>query len=192
MLRNVCGTEPVVPLLFTVVQSIARIPALRKIKHPISFGRAVVLVTPEGTPVGNWVIGDVGAESKENFRTTMGFEIFPVLMAMQFGNCKNVELVAQTPCEKLSRSFQRKHGKPLNRFHTIEIDPMRKLLESEGEVKRNGLKKALHICRGHFAHYTPEKPLFGRISGNFWVPAHVRGAKEHGTVKKDYVVKAPT
>lgn len=54
-----------------------------------------------------------------------------------------------------------------------------------------GLRKALHLVRGHFATYTPDKPLFGRITGTVWKPSHVRGDAAEGIVAKDYRVKAP-
>jgi hypothetical protein len=39
---------------------------------------------------------------------------------------------------------------------------MRKVLATEGGISQNGLKKARHICRGHFSEYSEEKPLFGK------------------------------
>jgi hypothetical protein len=71
---------------------------------------------------------------------------------------------------------------------------MKKVLETEGDIKHNGLKKALHLCRGHFAHYTPEKGFLGRPLSEpltIWKPAHVRGSASEGIVTKDYKVKAP-
>ncbi len=69
---------------------------------------------------------------------------------------------------------------------------MKEVLRREGGSETNGLKKALHICRGHFATYSPEHPLFGKFTGTFWKPAHVRGSQEHGIVVKDYVIKVPS
>ena len=74
------------------------------------------------------------------------------------------------------------------RFKTLDIRPMRKVLEDEGQAATVGLQRALHICRGHFATYSPDKPLFGKHAGTFWVPAHVRGNAERGVVAKDYRV----
>lgn len=105
------------------------------------------------------------------------------LMANCFMHCRNVRQVTQKPPEKLSRAFARRHaGKELISYRTIEIDPMRKVLVHEGGMKHNGLRRALHICRGHFKTYSPEKPLLGRTSGTFFWPSHVRGAAEEGLV----------
>ena len=68
---------------------------------------------------------------------------------------------------------------------------MKATLQSEGGASKNGLKKALHICRGHFATYTQDAPLFGNFVGTVWKPQHVRGNAQHGAVVKDYRVLAP-
>lgn len=68
---------------------------------------------------------------------------------------------------------------------------MKAVLRTEGGIEQNGLKKALHICRGHFATYTDEKPLFGHFTGTVWKPSHVRGNVTEGIVSKDYRVHAP-
>lgn len=117
--------------------------------------------------------------------------MFPVYLAISFMHCKNVERREEAPPPKLSKKWEKKHGRPLVRYHVLDIDPMRKVLSSEGGVETNGLKKALHICRGHFATYTEDKPLFGRVTGTFWKPQHVRGSAKNGVVVKDYNVKAP-
>jgi len=72
----------------------------------------------------------------------------------------------------------------------LEIDPMKEVLRTEGQVATVGLQKALHICRGHFKTYD-EKPLFGRLKGTFWWPQTLRGSANQGVVLKDYAVKAP-
>jgi len=74
-------------------------------------------------------------------------------------------------------------------YHVLEIEPLRTLFRTEGRSEELGLGQALHICRGHFADHRG-KGLFGKVSirGIFWVPMHVRGTTERGTVRKDYEV----
>lgn len=50
---------------------------------------------------------------------------------------------------------------------------------------------AEHLVRGHFKTFTPENPMFGKYTGTYWVPFHMRGKREHGVVDKDYEVKPP-
>jgi hypothetical protein len=124
--------------------------------------------------------------------TKIGLDfIFPTFLAMSFMHCKNVTIENRAPDAKLSRAYSRRHGVPLVRYYVLNIDPMRKVLREEGNVEHVGLKQALHICRGHFKTYTPEKPLLGRTVGTFWWPMHVRGTAEAGVSLKDYCVKAP-
>jgi hypothetical protein len=47
----------------------------------------------------------------------------------------------------------------------------------------------LHIVRGHFAEYTEEAPLFGRVTGRFFRSIHTRGNADLGVKKPDYKVK---
>jgi hypothetical protein len=92
----------------------------------------------------------------------------------------------------VSRKHLKQYGIPQTRFHTVVIDPMKKILRTEGQSERLGLKRALSICRGHFADYTHGGGLFGKHHGVYWIPQHVKGAAEAGTVVKDYAVKLDT
>lgn len=117
--------------------------------------------------------------------------IDPLLLSYTFMHCKNVPVLEVSPPEKLSRKSLKRYGIPLTKYRTIEIDGMKEVLRTEGRIQEVGLSKALHLCRGHFKTYTPEKPRFGRDTGSFWVSPHVRGSKDRGEVIKDYAVKAP-
>jgi hypothetical protein len=119
-------------------------------------------------------------------------EMFPFGLAISFLHCKNVKVGdAGTRLKPVEQRRAERAGAPVIRFKTLEIEPMRRVLAREGQSGTTGLQRALHICRGHFATYSPERPLFGRLSGTFWVPAHVRGTAEAGMVGKDYRVKSP-
>lgn len=47
---------------------------------------------------------------------------------------------------------------------------------------------ALHTVRGHFATYTADAPLFGKLVGTYLKRATIRGSDRHGEVIKDYEV----
>ena len=111
----------------------------------------------------------------------------PALLALSFCHCKNVRTAEVTPPPKLSKAHERRHKKPLVRYHTLEIDPMREILRREGGSDKVGLQQALHICRGHFKDYR-ESGLFGRNKGLYWWDQHLRGQAQEGTVLKDYRV----
>jgi hypothetical protein len=122
-------------------------------------------------------------------RSLMGHVFGPMLFAISLMHCKNVHVQPVDPPERLSRKHERKHGHPLTRYHVLEIAPMRRILDTEGEAQTKGLGHALHICRGHFKTFTEDAPLFGRHVGTYWWPAQVRGSAEDSVVEKDYRIR---
>lgn len=112
------------------------------------------------------------------------------ILTLGFLNCRNVSVEEHLPSRQERRSAQRR-GEEIIKYRTLAIEPMRKVLQTEGRIAEVGLSRALHICRGHFSEYSEDKPLFGKYAGRFWIPAHVRGTTESGIVVKDYNVKAP-
>lgn len=124
----------------------------------------------------------------------IGLSYFYVsLLTVQFMHCKNVEIKENDPNKELPsrvRKHLEKKGKPpLDKYYTLEIEPMKKILKTEGNIGHNGLKMALHICRGHFKDFSNGKGLFGKHKGLYWWDSQVRGSKEHGNVIKDYEIK---
>jgi hypothetical protein len=107
-----------------------------------------------------------------------------------FMSCHNVRMVEHQPPRHERRQREREGKPPFTKYYTLEIEPMKEILRSEGQSEKIGLKKALSLVRGNMAYYTPEKPLFGKITGYVWRPAHVRGSAEVGEIKKDYRVLA--
>jgi hypothetical protein len=112
-------------------------------------------------------------------------------MTLTFLNCKNVTTQRVEPPAPLNRKAIKETGRPLVRYHVLDVRPMRKVLETEGEVASKGPRHALHICRGHFKTFTDEAPLFGRYTGTYYWEEHVRGTPVKGVVVKDYNVQQP-
>lgn len=79
--------------------------------------------------------------------------------------------------------------RPRLTYHVLDITPMRQVLRIEGGEAQNGTKRALHICRGHFANYSQGRGLFGKYHGMYWIDQHVRGSASRGFALKDYRVK---
>lgn len=113
-----------------------------------------------------------------------------LLGALNFMNCRNVELVEPTR-ERHERKRLARLGVNV---HTINVFPVGRSTRSP-KVKGAGGGVPLTSVAGHFAHYGPEFRrglLFGRLSGRFWIPQHARGDKEHGEAEIDYrLVPAP-
>ena len=112
----------------------------------------------------------------------------PALLTVSFMHCKNVEVQAVEPPQKLSKKHDKHHGRPLVRYHVLGIEPMKRILRKEGQIDLQGLRKALHICRGHFKDYRGGG-LFRRHKGIFWWADQLRGNPREGIAFKDYDVK---
>ena len=94
----------------------------------------------------------------------------------------------EVPAKLRKKAEQRGHT-PVDSWHVLEIGPMRKILDASIVGEAHGsLKQAMHICRGNWGEYKADHPLFGKHVGRFWRPMHIRGAAEHGIVRKDYSV----
>jgi hypothetical protein len=129
---------------------------------------------------------------KAELMINWGFGFVPFLMALSFCNCRNVRLVESKVSAKRQRR-DRNQGRPvLERFYTLEIRGIGESIQHAMLGQAQGsLKRALHICMGHFKKYGIEgrKPLFGEHAGRFYFPSHLRGAASSGVVHKDYKVK---
>jgi hypothetical protein len=116
-------------------------------------------------------------------------DLFSGLFAVSLANCRNTSSAEVRPPVALSKRHAERHGRPLVRYYTLDIEPMRKVLRTEGRMDEIGLERALHLCRGHFKDYR-EKGLFGRNKGLYWWDATVRGTIAKGIVAKDYRIKS--
>jgi len=138
----------------------------------------------------------MSAEPPEDVNQDWGDDIaqllFPALMAISFMHCKNVSLDAITPPEKLSRRHLKRYGRPLVSYGELRIDPIRRLLEQQRKGVGGSLRKALHLCRGHFKTFAADAPLLGHVTGTYWWGPHMRGAQSAGVAFRDYRVDAPT
>jgi hypothetical protein len=110
---------------------------------------------------------------------------------LQFLSCKNVSLSPRDNDPKQVRRAVKRHGgKPEDyRYHVLVVRPPGASHDSPGQ--EIGIMPR-HICRGHFAEYGAEFNkglLFGRYSGRFYIPPHLKGQLEHGIVEKDYAIK---
>ena len=113
-------------------------------------------------------------------------------MTISFMHCKNVNLQTINPGNTISRKHRKEHGRDFVRYHVLQIEPMRQIIESYRKQSDGNFRNALHICRGHFKTFTPDAPLLGRHTGTYWWTPQVRGSHGSGLVLKDYRVNAPS
>jgi len=109
---------------------------------------------------------------------------------LQILHSRNVGLIEVVPSEAVNKKRLSKKKPPLVKYYTLTIDKTAVKHKVVGSVSwgqaDNG--KALHSVRGCVKHYTEEHKLFGRIAGDIFVPAHVRGDRKNGEIIKDYNV----
>lgn len=127
------------------------------------------------------------------WEANMYMGVLVALMACMFCHVRSSEVEEIEPTRAAKRKAKRKR-KPLHRHHKLRLLPLEKHMR---RVKRAGMgqgggesgsKKALHLVRGHFAVYTPERPLLGKFVGQVWRAPHWRGIEDEGVVTKDYEV----
>lgn len=111
-------------------------------------------------------------------------------LAFTFANCSNVKLEDHTDELQPSRKIMRRLKLPEVKRYTLNIAghtarPSRDYHEGPSGVI------PFHLCRGHFATYTAERPMFGnpKLVGRYWHPPHTKGKKERGEIVKDYAIQ---
>jgi hypothetical protein len=165
-----------------------------QLPHIVIFGSYTLKLDSQGSVVDIDVrLPEQLKKEAENGYLPLANFVHIALLTVTFLHCKNVARVEHVPDPALvKRSRERGNPVPL-KYHTLEIEPMKEILRKEGQIEKVGLERALHICRGHFAHYAEDGPgLFGRgVHGDFWIPQHVRGTEKKGVVISDYNIHAP-
>jgi hypothetical protein len=150
-----------------------------------------IVVRPDGEPELVVSIPDDGDPAHLELRRGGASAYLHVpLLATCFLHCNNVRLSDVVPPPKLARAQERKYGVPKVTFKTLDIQPMRRVLDDHGGMARgHTAQQALHIVRGHFKHFD-DHPLFGKHRGMFWWPMSLRGNTDAGITAKSYEVSA--
>ena len=108
--------------------------------------------------------------------------------ALDFLNCRNVELVEP----RRERHERRRIERTGVRVSELWVFPAGKTYATSSELGQPvGWGGPASPVRGHFAHYGPEWNrglLFGKYSGRFYIPQHVRGNVEQGTREQRFVL----
>lgn len=127
---------------------------------------------------------------EEGVRMTRDTYIYNVLEVLLRLSCKNVSLATRDIDQKQSRIATKRHGQVESgyRYHVLVVRPAG-ARSSEHPGEEMGITP-LHLCRGHYREYTPDRPLFGKLSGRFYIQQHMRGDKKNGVVEKDYEIRA--
>jgi hypothetical protein len=141
----------------------------------------------DGTPRAGYPACDYLRFIQEKATSPLLAPAFNAMLALTFLHCKNVTIETVNPDKKLQKARTRKGKLPLVTYKVLNVIPIQHILKREGKSDEVGLKKAMHICRGHFKDFS-EKGLFGKYHGVFWWESQVRGKLEEGQVRKYYKV----
>jgi hypothetical protein len=114
--------------------------------------------------------------------------IAPCLFAISLTHTKNVSIERMPRLTPHSRKIKKRRADlPLIDHHQIVIrDRQGRVVDANS--LRTDHKNGMHVVRGHFSTYTKEAPLFGKVTGTFWVPAHIRGLESERVITSEYVV----
>lgn len=116
------------------------------------------------------------------------YPAYVVYKVLELLHCRNVTLDRAPLGARERKQLRRATGAVRgDSFHTVKIDG--KSPREWGRVPRSSGDPStrLHRVRGHYAHYTEEKPLFGKYVGKVLRRSHVRGCADLGWVDKKYV-----
>lgn len=120
-----------------------------------------------------------------------GFGVAVTCMVMAFLNCRNIVRV-ESPIAPRRVKDKIHPVVRKSRFYTLRVQPTTQVTDrdSAGDPKADA-KLPEHIVRGHFKRFTAERPLFGRIVGQFWWTPQVRGDRGLGRIEKAYEPEGP-
>lgn len=145
-------------------------------------GSIFIAVDAQGAIIGHpWIQTYCGKEFTPLMQSLITW-LHPTLLAFCFLHCKNVKVQEERVDKPLAKKYHAKTGQWPTRYKTLIIEPLKQILRTQGRSGEVGIKKAIHICRGHFASYGMDGHglLFGKYTGRFWIPATVRGTKSGG------------
>ena len=149
---------------------------------------AIALTNPLSGREGKGLTGD-----DKKFASGASWFMPIPLMALSFLHYKSFHVVkgpAHPP--ELQKSRTRKGKHPLLRWHTLTIDPVKKIVAAANGGNPILTPQSLHKIRGHFKDYGT-KGLFGKHRGKYWWSDCERGSGESGIIEKDYrVLAGPT
>lgn len=87
-------------------------------------------------------------EAAQEWGDKLAHYMFSVLLSISFMHCKNVDIRPVVPPERLSRKHLKMHGHELVRYHVLDVQPIRRILDRYRNGTRDDLRRALHpLCQ---------------------------------------------
>jgi len=134
---------------------------------------------------------------RSQWRDDQSFQAGLMAAIISMLHTKNVTTDEQPIDARHAKHCLRKFGEREGgyKFRTVNVwdKPLREYIREAKDAVNKGLMP-LHKCRGGYAKYGPEFGkglLFGKYSGRFFHPPHMRGKAKNGITHKDYRVAVP-
>lgn len=110
--------------------------------------------------------------------------------ALYLMDCRNITFESVLPPRQVRRVYERRGTSAPPEYRVVVKVPGKQSYTIAGPRRKGEPVIPAHMVRGHFAEYGEGKPLFGKYTGRFWIPAHVRGKRSEGQeiAVKDYAV----
>lgn len=111
----------------------------------------------------------------------------PAYLTLGWLNCRNVVTDDVAINARVAAKRERR-GQPrgLDYKRIVLDEGTRRALTVNRDAEQRGNR--LHIVRGHIKHYTAERPLFGKLTGNYWWHQQMRGDAALGRINHEYHV----
>jgi hypothetical protein len=130
----------------------------------------------------------VGTRQMENYPFTPTPFAGIISAALAMFNVRNIGLRPIPMPRTLRRQAMRDGLRGPQVYHTLILHPFAAVAAEPGRPRMQTGDMPLHLVRGHFAHYTEARKLFGKYAGTFWVPEHEAGNASIAVVRKTYVI----
>jgi hypothetical protein len=155
--------------------------------EPLSGNDSHTCIFPAPTPLSQQMVNAIGSKFFLEALPDDGADLNVLETILKLLHCKNIKVVDVVPPRKLNKKRTRRKKEPLFIYKTLVIVKPG-VTKTSNEPCGSEKDSRVHLCRGHFKEYTPEKPLFGKHIGRYWWEPQVRGNIENGMVTKKYEI----
>lgn len=119
---------------------------------------------------------EAGAEiqfTESDWKNFLRHQVGSLAALFALMNCANIVKEENVSAKKQQRARLKARKLPLYRYHLLALKPPQQSATRKEEPA--GQTTAIHWVRGHFKEFTPERPLFGKVTGLFWWQPHLAG-----------------
>jgi len=128
-----------------------------------------------------------GLQQEKDGTASMPFELgLFMFLTLKLLHTKNIVTTVIHPPAKVQAKRRKHHKLPLFSWHELSMES--KAVTKNLISQSTGQLLPVHWVKGHFKEYTPEKPLFGHLTGRYWWQPHLAGRDLDRFVEKTYVV----